>query len=198
MLIKSTTTTEGEIKRKKSKKIYRTSQNIRIINVFSWVTAVRVLSLTGTHSPLDLPRMSSNTVLISGPAVRAAQILICSYSSVFLPPMFTAIRTSAFSLVGALNDLLYISQTQSLPSWSCGFNLQLVQMVGVFWIFFLSHTAPGFQLVLFPPLDMGCLLGFAHEAAMEDLGLPIWGPGVEVVQLLEFHGFWQHQVLGSW
>ena len=27
-----------------------------------------------------------------------------------------------------------------------GFNLQLVQLVGGFWVFFLSHTAPGFQL----------------------------------------------------
>jgi len=51
-----------------------------------------------------------------GPAVGAAQILIWSYSSVFLPPMSTAIRTSVFSFVGALNDLLYIPQTQSLPS----------------------------------------------------------------------------------
>jgi len=32
--IKSTATTEGEEKGKKSKEIYRTSQNIRIINVF--------------------------------------------------------------------------------------------------------------------------------------------------------------------
>ena len=75
---------------------------------FSWVTAVRVLSLAGSHSPPHLPRMPSNTVLISGPAVGAAQILIWSYSCVFLPPMSTAIRTSVFSFVGALNDLLYI------------------------------------------------------------------------------------------
>ena len=74
------------------------------------------LSLTGSHSPPHLPRMPSNTALISGPAVRAAQILICSYSSVFLLPMSTAIRISAFSFVGALNDLLYILQTQHLPS----------------------------------------------------------------------------------
>ena len=51
--------------------------------------------------------MPSNTVLIFGPAVGAAQILIWSYSCVFLPPMSTAIKTSAFSFVGALNDLLY-------------------------------------------------------------------------------------------
>ena len=45
------------------------------------------------------------TLLISGPAVGAAQILIWSYSCVFLPPMSTAIRTSEFSFVGALNGL---------------------------------------------------------------------------------------------
>ena len=48
------------------------------------------------------------TVLISGPAVGAAQILIWSYSGVFLPPMSTAIRTSVFSFAGALTNLLYI------------------------------------------------------------------------------------------
>ena len=32
-------------------------------------------------------------------------------------------------------------------------------------------------------------MGFAPEAALEDLGLPQWGPGVEVVQLLELQGF---------
>ena len=32
-------------------------------------------------------------------------------------------------------------------AWSsCGFNLQLAQLVGRFWVFFLSHTASGFQL----------------------------------------------------
>ena len=41
--------------------------------------------------------MPSNTVLISGPVAGAAQILIWTYSSVFLPPMSTAVRTSAFS-----------------------------------------------------------------------------------------------------
>ena len=59
-------------------------------------------------SPPHLPRMSSNAVLISGPAVGAAQILICSCSCVFLPTMSTAIRTSVFSFVGALSVLSYI------------------------------------------------------------------------------------------
>ena len=92
----------------------------------SWITAVRVLSLSGSHSPAHLPRMLSNTVLISGPPVVAALILIWSSSCVFLPPMSSAIWNNAFSFVGALDDLLYILWTQSLPSWVCGFNLQLV------------------------------------------------------------------------
>ena len=83
--------------------------------MFICVTAVRVLSLGGSHSPPHLSRMPYNTVLISGPAVGAAQILIWSYFCVFLPPMFTAIRTSAFPLVSALNHHLYIPQRQSLP-----------------------------------------------------------------------------------
>ena len=87
-------------KKKKRKKIQKNLQNKsknKNNKRFSQVTAVTALSLTGSHSPPSLPRMPSNTVLISGPAVGAAQILICSYS-VFLPPMSTAIRTSAFSL----------------------------------------------------------------------------------------------------
>ena len=42
---------------------------------------------------------------------------------------------------------------------------------------------------------MGCPLGFAPAVSLEELGLPHWGPGVEVVQLLGSQGFWQHQVL---
>ena len=55
-----------------------------------------------------LPRMPSNTVLISGPVVGAAQILIWSYSPAFLPPMSVAIGTSVFYFAGDLNVLLYI------------------------------------------------------------------------------------------
>ena len=32
-------------------------------------------------------------------------------------------------------------------------------------------------MVLFPPLHVGCPLGFAPGAALEDLGLPLRGPG---------------------
>ena len=50
-------------------------------------------------------------------------------------------------------------------------------------------------MTLFSPLHVGCPLGFAPEAALEDLGLPQLGPGVEAVQLLGSQGFWQHQGL---
>jgi len=87
-----------EIKEKKRKNIQKNLQNKskhKNNECFSWVSAVRVLSCVGSHSSPHLPRMLSNTVLISGPAVGAAQILIWSYSCVFLPPMSTATRTRA-------------------------------------------------------------------------------------------------------
>ena len=82
--IKSTTTTEVERKEKKkrkekSKRIYRTSQKIRIISVFLESLPSESFPSLGV-SPPYLPMMPSNTVLISGPAVEAAQILIWSYS----------------------------------------------------------------------------------------------------------------------
>ena len=37
-----------------------------------------------------------------------------------------------------------------------------------------SATLPlGSIVVLFPPLQVGCLLGFAPQVALEDLGLPL-------------------------
>ena len=46
---------------------------------------------------------------------------------------------------------------------------------------------------------MSCPLGFAPEAALEDSGLPLGGPGVEVVQLFGSQGFWQvFRGAGGW
>ena len=53
-------------------------------------------------------------------------------------------------------------------------------------------------MVSFPPLRVGRPLDFASEAALEDLGLPLLGPGMKVVQSLGSQGFWQHKVHGSW
>ena len=90
--------------------------------MFSWVTAVRVLSLAGSYSPPHLPRMPSNTVLISGPAERAAQILTCSDSS-FSCLQCPQLREVVCFLLWELSMTFYTFQIQSLPSWSCGFNL---------------------------------------------------------------------------
>ena len=84
----------------------------------------------------------------------AAQVLIWSYSCLSLPPVSTAIRTSVFSPVGALSGLLSLPQSQGLSRGSCGFNLQLVHLVGGFGVFLLGHTAPGFQLWFYSHLCM--------------------------------------------
>ena len=106
----------GRKKRKRKNNPKESTGQNKNSRFFSWVSTVRVLFLAGSHSPLHLPRMPSNTVLISRPVAGVAQILIWSLSCVFFPPLSTDLRTSAFSFVGALNDLLYIPQTQSLPS----------------------------------------------------------------------------------
>ena len=76
--IKSMTTTEGDKKKRKIQKKLQNKSKHKNNNCFSRVTAIRVLSLTGSRSPPYLPRMPSNTVLISGPAIGEAQIPIWS------------------------------------------------------------------------------------------------------------------------
>ena len=69
--IKSTTTTRrGEEKTYKS--IYRTGQKIIIIKVFLEILLSESFLTLGIIVHLTPPRMPSNTVLISGPAVGAA------------------------------------------------------------------------------------------------------------------------------
>ena len=83
MTIKLRTTTEGG-KAKAKAKIQKNLQNKskkRIINVFVQSLLSEFFPLLGITVHL---RITSNTVLVSGPAVGAAQILIWSYSYVFL------------------------------------------------------------------------------------------------------------------
>ena len=79
----------------------------------------------GSHSLPYLPRMSSNTVLASGPAVEAAQILIWSYSCVFVPPMSTAIKTSVFSFV---EDLIIPPVSTAIKTSVFSFEEDLVML----------------------------------------------------------------------
>ena len=68
----------------------------------------------------------------------------------------------------------HISHRQSLLSGLCRFNLQLVQLVETFGVFFLSHTAPGFQLRFYFYLYVLVIhWGLAPEAAVEGFALPM-------------------------
>jgi len=49
---------KGEEKKKKSKRMYRTSKKIRMVNVF--LESLLSVSLPGNHSSPYLPRMPSN------------------------------------------------------------------------------------------------------------------------------------------
>ena len=114
--VKLTTKKEGEGKGTTTKKIQKNLQNKKSKHknnecfLFSncCQSSFPVWESQSTSSPQDtLPLCQF------GPAVETAQILIWSYSCMSLPLMSTAIRTSGFSFVGALNDLLYIKQTES-------------------------------------------------------------------------------------
>ena len=98
------------LKKKKNKK-QKKQVKYKNSKYFSWVTVVSDLSLSGSHGPPFLPRMPSNTMLISGHAMGLARTLIRSYFSVFLPPMSTGVRASALSFVG-LSVTFYIFQSQ--------------------------------------------------------------------------------------
>ena len=173
----------GKKEEKKGKKIQKNLQ-IKLKNknnkYFSWVTAVRVFSLAGSHRPLHLPRMPSSTLLSLDVLWRHLRVYsgptpVCSCLQCLL--LSELVRF----LLWKLSMTFYIFHRHSLPSWSCGFNLQLVQLVGRFWVFFLSHSTPGFQLWFYFHLYLWVVhWGSAPKAALEDLGL---------------QGFWQHQVL---
>ena len=66
-----------------------------------------LLTLAGSHSPHHLPRMPSNTVLISGLTEGAAQILIWPSSYVFLPPVSQLSELVHF-LLWELSMIFYI------------------------------------------------------------------------------------------
>ena len=59
--------------------------------------------------------------------------------------MSTAIRTSAFSFVGALHRVCLVDRMDLICGLYAG---------GRVWVFFLSHTAPGFQLWFYFQLCM--------------------------------------------
>ena len=180
MAIKSTTITESRGRGKKIPKNLQNKSKHKNSKCFSWVTAVRVLSLAGSHSPPHLPRTPSSTVLLSGPAVEAAQILIWSCSCVFLPPMSTAIRASVFSFVGALSDLRVnlvdlMDLICSLYSWWEGLGSSSLVTLG-FYCGFISTSGFGLSTGV---CSWGCPggLGFAPVRARWGGGPAAWVAG---------------------
>ena len=119
--------------------------------------------------------MPSNIVLISGTVVGAAEILIWSYSCVFLPPMSTAMRTSAFSFVfskrnwkkdiGALNVFIYIFHRHRVCLVDC---VDLIHSLYSWWEGFGSYSWAT------PPLGFNC--GFiSNSACGSSTGVCSWG-----------------------
>ena len=140
--------------------------------------------------------MSSNTVLNSGPAVGAAQSVIWSYSSVFLPPMSTAVRASAFSFVRALNALFIFHRHRVCLVDHVDLICSLYKLVGRFRVFFLSYSAPGFQLWFYFHLCI-CVI---HWGLLLRLPWRTWvcryeGQVWRWCSCFGSQGFWQHQVL---
>ena len=128
---------------------------------------------TGNHSPPHLLRMPFNTVLISGPAAGAAQILIWPSSYVFLPPMSQPSEL-VHVLLWELSVIFYIFHRHrvclvdrvdlicSLYSWWEGFGSSS-----------LATLPLGFNCDFISTSACGPSTGFAPEAALEDLALPL-------------------------
>jgi len=88
-------------------------------------------SLGGHRSPHP-PRMPSSTVLLSGPAVGAAQARIWSYSCVFLP-----ILLALWNLIKALLSLFF-PITFLIAIINLTLSVGLLQFCGVFLFFLFS------------------------------------------------------------
>ena len=139
--------------KKISKRIYRTIQNIKIINVFLesllsesfpslWIT----VHLTSLGCPPTLcwylDRQWGQLIFYSGPA-SVCSCLQCPQLS-----------ERVCFLLWKLSMTFHIFHRQCLSNWSHRFNLQLVQLVGRFWVFFLIRTGPVFQLWFYFQLCM--------------------------------------------
>ena len=89
----------------------------------------------------------------------------------FLPPVSAASRAGALSVEGTLSAL-YVSHRRSVRPVH---RVELVCSLYSWWAGLgssLGHTAPGFQLWFYFHLYMW-VMGFAPEASLEDLGLPL-------------------------
>ena len=127
--------TRGREKREKKRKKIQTNlqskSKYKKNKRFSWVTALRVLSLAGSHSPHLLSRMPSNTADLWTCCERSSEsnllLLLCVLAS-----NVHSYQIWCVLFCGSSQQPFIYSTDTSLPSWSCRFNLQLVQLVGEF------------------------------------------------------------------
>jgi len=151
---------KGKKEKKKIQKNLQNKSKHKNNKCFSWVTAVRVLSLAESHSLPHLPRMPA------GPAVREVQVLICSYSSVFLPPMSTASELVCFLL-----------WERSVSSYIHRHRVCLVGHVDLICILYNWWEGFGSSSLVTPPLGFNC--GFISTSGYgSSTGVCSWGcPG---------------------
>ena len=132
---------KGDKKEKKIQKILQNKSKHTNNKYFSWVNALRVLSLAGSHSPPHLPRMPYNTVLISGPAV--GQLWVESGPTpVWYCSQCPQLSELMHFLLWELSISLYIFHSHGICLVD---HVDLICSLYSWWeVFFLHHT--GFQL----------------------------------------------------
>ena len=104
-------------KRKKSKSIYRSSQNIRIINAFleSLLSeSFPTLGVTVHLTSLGCPPTCADLWTCCGSSSDSNLVLLLCVLASNVHSYQSQLFSFFFSFVGALNDLLYIPSTQSV------------------------------------------------------------------------------------
>ena len=134
-------------------------------------------------------------MLICGHAVGAAQILIWCYSWVFLPPMFTAIRTRTFSFFEVSMTFYILNRYRvclvdhmdlicSLYSWWEGFgSSSLATLPLSLNCGFISTSSCGSYTGV---CSCGCPGGLVFAPVR---------PGMEIIPMIGSQGIWLNQVL---
>ena len=156
--------------------MYRTSQKIRIINVF--LGSLLSESLPSLGSPALLTSLGCPPTLCWSLGLLRGQLRFWSGPT----PVCCCLRRPQLSelvrfLLRELSVAFYIFHRHSLLSWSCGLTLHRAQLAGRVWVAFLSPTAPGFSCGFISTSACGSSTGVCSWGCPEGLGLPLWGPG---------------------
>ena len=179
----------------KSKRIYRTSQEIRIINVFlesllseSFPSLGVTVHLTSLGCPptlcwsLDL--LWGQLRFESGPTPMWS-CLQCPQLSELVRFLFWELSMTFYIFHRHRVCLVdHVDLISSLYSWWEGFGSSSLVTLPL-----------GFNCGFIPTSACGSSTGVCSWGSPGGLGFTLWGPGMEVVQLLGSQWFWQHQIL---